>query len=224
MRTGRTVTKQLQFETHQHEILGVDLGEGPKRKELWIALVLIPAWVALLWLIIGAPTKANSLLFMAPPFLFLKYGVNENERNPRRMNFTQMILALRYSLTGHRPIVRAGARSASRSEYMPLSQRWNFAQIARAFRAKHLLNRRGEVDWDAVGEIPGLKLLLKILSKLSGGRISGQLPDGSVSTNFTQSSGKPIEFSPSAYLYSNEELIKVGQRMKNKQNKRKKSA
>lgn len=224
MRTGRTVTKQLKFETHQHELVGLDLGEGIKRKELWIALVVVPAWVALLWLLIGAPTKANSLLFMTPPFIFLKYGVAENERMPRRMNFTQMILAVRYSLIGHRPIVRAGARSASRDEYMPITERWNFPQIARALRMNFLLTKRGELDWDAVGNIPGVKPVLWILSKVSGGRISGELPDGQATTDFTKASGKPIEFSPSAYLYSNEELVKVGQRMKQKQDKRKKTS
>ena len=208
MRTGRTVTKQLKIETRQHELFGMDLGEGPRRKDLVLGLVIFPLWIAFMWLLIGAPSKASSLLYILPPAVFLKYGIAESESMPRRMNFTQWILAIRYGLTGHRPIVRAGARRASRSEYMPMSQRWNLATLARLFRADHLLDRRGQLDWLKVAEIPGLGFTAKYAGSTD-------------SKEFTKVSGKPIDFSPSAYLYSNEELVSVGQRMKQKQQKRK---
>lgn len=211
MRTGRTVTKQLRIETRQHELFGFDLGEGPRRKELVLGLIIVPAWIALMWLLFGAPSKFGSLFYLAPPFIFLKYGIAESESIPRRMNFTQWLLAIRYGLTGHRPIVRAGARRASRSEYMPLSQRWNVATLARLFRMNHLLNRRGEIDWNKVADIPGFSR-------------AAQYAETEGNRDFTRASGKPIEFSPAAYLYSNEELVNVGQRVKQKQNKRKKSA
>lgn len=209
MSTGRTVTKQLRIETRQHELLGFDMGEGVRRKDLILGLVIFPAWLVFLWLVLGAPTKATSLLYILPPMVFLKYGITESERMPRRMNFTQWILAIRYGLTGHRPIVRAGARRASRNEYMPLSKRWNMATMARLLRLEHLLDRRGEMDWHKVAEIPGLGFTSKYV-------------ESSQSTDYIRASGKPIDFSPAAYLYSNEELVNIGQRMKRKQEKRKK--
>lgn len=209
MRTGRTVTKQLKIETRQHELLGFDMGEGPRRKDLLLGLVIIPAWVAFMFLLIGAPSKGNMLLYMLPPVLFLKYGVSESEKNPRRMNFTQWILAIRYVLVGHRPIIRAGARKASKTEYIPWVQRSNLGKLANALGLKHLVKRNGELDWAEVSNIPGLGFTARYAQE-------------SGSTAYKQASGKPIEISPTPYLMGTDYLVGVGRRMQQKKSRKSK--
>jgi len=209
MRIGRTVTKQLKIETRQHEMLGLDLGEGPRRKDLILALVIIPAWVFFLFLLIGAPTKGNMLLYMLPPVLFLKYGVSESETNPRRMNFTQWILAIRYVLVGHRPIIRAGARRASKAEYIPWVQRSNLGKLASALGLNNLVRRNGELDWVEVSKIPGLGFTARYAQEAR-------------TTAYKQCSGKPIEITPTAYLMGTDYLVSVGHRMQHKKSKKSK--
>lgn len=203
MRTGRTVTKQLKIETRQHELLGFDMGEGPRRKDLLLGLFIIPTWAALIYLLIGAPTKVNLLLYILPPVLFLKYGVSESEKNPRRMNFTQWILTIRYVLVGHRPIIRVGARRASKSEYIPWAQRSNLGKLANTLGMKHLVKRNGELEWKEVSRIPGLGFTAKYSTDAD-------------TTAYKQASGKLIEISPTTYLIGTDYLVGVGQRVQQK--------
>lgn len=188
--TGRTVTKQLKIETRQHELMGLDLGEGPRRRDLLLALVVIPVWVAFVWLILGPPNKYTSLLYMAPPMLFLVYGIQEHSRNPRRMNITQWTLALRHGISGHKPLIRGGVRRPSRGEYLPAGDRWPLGRMASAAGARHLTNRDGSLDWDEVAQVPGLGWTRR-------------------HARTATTAQPPITISPKAYLYSTDALVDV---------------
>ena len=71
------------------------------------------------------PTKTTSTLWLLPPALLTFFGMRDAKRHGRRRRqVTEWVLAIRYALTGHYPIVRLGARRASRSERLPLGKRW----------------------------------------------------------------------------------------------------
>lgn len=205
--TGRTVTKQLKIETRQHELLGYDLGEGPRRRDLMLGLVIVPVWIGLMVLILGPPNKYTSLLYMAPPVLFLMYGIQENARNPRRMNITQWILTLRRGFTGHRPVIRGGARLARRAEYMPVSRRWPLRSIAVTLGAPNLVDHNGEVQWREVSQLAGLGWTRRYIDKEE--------------RDHTAPVGPPIRLAPITYLYSTDALVSVASREAAKKNARK---
>ena len=48
-RTGRTVSRQLHIESRQHELFGVDLGEGIPRKVLLIGAIAFVLWAGLVF-------------------------------------------------------------------------------------------------------------------------------------------------------------------------------
>ncbi|MEU2086527.1 hypothetical protein ABZ569_32230 [Streptomyces albus] len=124
MRTGHTFTRHWDLETKQHELLGVDLGEGVARRGLVLALVLLAAWTLPLLLIFGLPGVYTVSLYLSPPIVLAIYGAQRSGRTERRRNMTQWALRVRYLTLGHRPIVCGGRRAASRDEWIPLRDRW----------------------------------------------------------------------------------------------------
>lgn len=122
-RDGRTLTKHFQIETRQHDLFNIDLGEGIPRRMLVAGLVLVALWFAGMWALLGAPTSQSSTLYLLPPTLIVYFGFQEDPRQPRRRRITQWAIYTRYMVSGHRPIIRMGARSAYRSELVPVTQR-----------------------------------------------------------------------------------------------------
>lgn len=206
---ARVVTKQFKIETRQHELFGLDLGEGPRRRDLGLGLIIIPVWVGFMWLLLGPPEKYTMLLYMAPPVLMLMYGIQENSSNPRRMNATVWLLTLRYGLVGHRPIIRGGARPASRQEYISFTDRWPIHRIAPAVGMKHLVNTDGTLNWTEVANIPGLGWTARYATR-----------DHDRSK---RPSGPPVAMRPTVYLYSTEEIAAVAHRQKAKREKKTKA-
>lgn len=123
MAIGRTLTKHLNIEARQHEILGLDLGEGPKRSTMLIGLVAFVLWGVIALALTGPPTPDTLVVYMFPPAFIVGYGIQENPANPRRTRLTAWMLRLRYILTGHRPLIALGARTATRKETLPLGYR-----------------------------------------------------------------------------------------------------
>lgn len=48
MRVGRTLTHHFEIETRQYDLLGIDLGEGARRRMIIFGAVIIIVWIALL--------------------------------------------------------------------------------------------------------------------------------------------------------------------------------
>lgn len=123
MRVGHTFTRHFDLETRQHELFGMDLGEGPSRRVLVTGAVIYGVWVGGLFLVFGIPSKIFFTLYFAPPALITFYGAQRSRRNERRWNLTQWALAIRYLTVGHRPVINGGRRAADRSEWLPLRAR-----------------------------------------------------------------------------------------------------
>ncbi|MFJ6239541.1 hypothetical protein ACIQH0_36275 [Streptomyces griseus] len=124
MRTGHTYTDHFRLETRQHELLGLDLGEGIPRRVLVLALVLYVLWDGALLLLLGLPSKATATLYLLPPGLVVAYGARPSTRVPRRLALTGWAITARYLITGHRPVICGGRRAAYRSEWIGRRGRW----------------------------------------------------------------------------------------------------
>lgn len=126
-RTGRTVSRQLHIESRQHELFGVDLGEGIPRKVLLIGAIVFVLWAGLVFSVTRTFNQQMMFIYGFPPILFVQLGIQENPKNARRWRFTQLILRIRYAFRGHRPIIRFGRRAADRHEFLPVTERFGGA-------------------------------------------------------------------------------------------------
>jgi hypothetical protein len=130
-RVGRTLTSILTIKTRQHEMFGIELGEGPERKT-----ILLGALILGVWFIVSIPMTAvlglwanidiapiGFALVLAPPTVLLALGLRPQEAVPARIVLVSAVLRLRYVIAGHRPLIRLDARRASRSERIPLPAR-----------------------------------------------------------------------------------------------------
>lgn len=125
MRAGRVLTSHMEIEPRQHDLLGLDLGEGPKRKTLVFGLVSLVVWCALLAPFLGVPTRLTFSLYFLPPIIITIFGIRPSTRTRRRQTLTDWALSARYALLGHRPVIRLGQRRAGRGETLPLMTRWS---------------------------------------------------------------------------------------------------
>jgi len=105
----------MAFEPRQHELFGLDLGDGPPRRALLWGVLCFAVWWGLLWLITGGISSEWSLLWIAPPALFAVYGWRDG-RTPRRRLVTEWLLTVRWLRRGHVPLVSLGRHHTTRSE------------------------------------------------------------------------------------------------------------
>ncbi|MYT25949.1 hypothetical protein GTW69_37735 [Streptomyces sp. SID7760] len=124
MRVGHTYTRHLQLETKQHELLGMDLGEGVPRRALVLGLCLYLLWTPPLLLLFGLPSKVTFTVYFLPPLLTVVYGTQRSRTVDRRWNITRWSIGIRYLVLGHRPIINGGRRAATRSEWITRRARW----------------------------------------------------------------------------------------------------
>ncbi|MDO5878338.1 hypothetical protein MG599_24020 (plasmid) [Paenarthrobacter sp. SD-1] len=129
MRIGRNLTKDLQIDSKQHELLGFDMGEGVDRRTLVLGVIFAFAWVSLLLLVFGPPMPQTFIVYFMPPILLTVFGVQASTRQPRRRNLTQWILKLRQVTVAHRPIIRTGRRKATRQDHVPLGERFSWETV-----------------------------------------------------------------------------------------------
>ncbi|MFD8597721.1 hypothetical protein ACFV1L_22225 [Kitasatospora sp. NPDC059646] len=123
-RTGHTYTAHFDLNPRQHELLGVDLGEGLVRRALILAISLLVSWNGALLLLLGLPTVPTLTLYITPPLVATFYGSQRSTKNDRRYNFTVWALSLRYLTVGHRPVINGGRRAAHRTEWLGRRARW----------------------------------------------------------------------------------------------------
>lgn len=126
---GRTITKALTIEARQHELFGIDLGDGFRRREAALGaavfLATLPftfAIAKLLGFFDAAPQFAIPLM-AAPGLVIVIGGFRQSESNPRRMNLTVVAIGLRYLFVGHQPVVALEGRAPSQLERLTLWQR-----------------------------------------------------------------------------------------------------
>ncbi|HZO67857.1 MAG: hypothetical protein ACRDP9_01500 [Kribbellaceae bacterium] len=130
MRVGRTLTHHFEIETRQYDLLGIDLGEGARRRMIIFGAVIFATWVGLLVLIIGLPTKSSVSLYVVPPFVVTAFGWRPGKYHERRRRVTEWALWVRYALRAHRPVIGLGTRAADRSEYLRWSERVPLRRLA----------------------------------------------------------------------------------------------
>lgn len=133
MRVGRTYTKDLAIEPRQHDLLGLDLGEGPPRRLLGILALSCTVWWTLLGMMFGLPSQASVTWYLLPPVLLSWFGMQPSPQLGRRRRITQWLLMLRYPTIGAQPIIRLGARPADRPDRLPWRVRWG--QLTRGWTA-----------------------------------------------------------------------------------------
>ncbi|MGV0100853.1 hypothetical protein [Streptomyces californicus] len=124
MRTGHTYTDHFRLETRQHELLGIDLGEGVARRVLILGAACYVLWDGALLLLLGLPTRTSATLYLLPPGLLVAFGARPSTRVPRRIALTGWAISARYLVTGHRPLICGGRRAATRSEWIGRRGRW----------------------------------------------------------------------------------------------------
>lgn len=130
-RQGRNYTRDLTIEARQHSILGVDLGEGPPRRVIAFGLIVFPVWVILMWPIFGTPTPHTFIFYSLPPTLVTWFGMRPGTPKNRR-RITELVLALRYPLIGHQPIMKLGRTRPTAGELIPVAERWHFLTTVRS--------------------------------------------------------------------------------------------
>jgi len=136
MRVSRTLTHHFEIETRQYDLLGIDLGEGARRRMIIFGAVVVLAWVALLVPILGVPTQTTTSLYIVPPFVITAFGWRAGKYHERRRRVTEWALAVRYALRSHRPIIGLGARAADSSEYLPWRERVSTQKVANLAKAR----------------------------------------------------------------------------------------
>jgi hypothetical protein len=136
MRVGRTLTHHFEIETRQYDLLGIDLGEGARRRMIIFGAVIILLWIALLFPFIGVPKKPTVSLYVVPPFVITAFGWRPGKFHERRRRVTEWALAVRYALRAHRPIIGLGARAADKSEYLPWRERMSTRKVADLAKAR----------------------------------------------------------------------------------------
>lgn len=130
MRTGRILTGQMEVETRQHDMAGLDLGEGPPRRALIFGALALAVWCIALAPFLGVPNRYTFSLYFLPPILLTVIGMRVSGRTPRRRVLTDWALQIRYALLGHRTIVDVGRRRPTRYELPPLAERWRLITSA----------------------------------------------------------------------------------------------
>jgi hypothetical protein len=123
VRTGETLTQHFQIETRQHELFGLDLGDGVPRRSLVWGTTFLVTWSLLCFPILGMPTQGTFSLYFLPPMFAAYFAFQSSAAQSRRVNLTQWAIKVRYVLIGHRPIISLGARAATRIEYR--AGRWS---------------------------------------------------------------------------------------------------
>lgn len=138
-RTGRTVSRQLHIESRQHELFGVDLGEGIPRKVLLIGAAAFVLWAGLVFSVTKTFNQQMMFIYGFPPVMFVQLGIQESPTNARRWRLTQLILRIRYAVRAHRPVIRFGRRAADRHEFLPLTARFGgqLGQAIARIRPEH---------------------------------------------------------------------------------------
>ena len=132
MRISRTYTQHWDLETRQHELLGLDLGEGLPRTTLKYGAVIFPLWWGLWLLLLGFPPKPLVPLFLLPPLGLTYYGAKRSTAYWRRTNLLLWGVRLNFLNHGVRPVIGRGRIPPSKAGLRLRTQRLaeRFPQLA----------------------------------------------------------------------------------------------
>ncbi|WP_432951308.1 hypothetical protein ACQPXM_41170 (plasmid) [Kribbella sp. CA-253562] len=130
MRQGRTLTKHLNLETRQYDILGLDLNEGAPRRQVALTAVSFVIWCLLMAPIVGLPGRWEAAIYIVPPMVFAWFAWQKSPTHDgRRRRLTDWLLQLRYTVSGHRPVISLGSRQPTSAELIPLRERIAFDAV-----------------------------------------------------------------------------------------------
>lgn len=153
MRQGMTYTGYFnRLEPRQHEIFGVDLGQGISRRTLLLGVLIFTSWDGLLFLTVGFPSVKWLTLYMLPPMIVTVLGAQPSKRCDRRAVLATWVIGAHYQVWGHRPVICGGRVVAHRSEWIPRSARWerHAPALTRAFGSRLAGRLTGGADTEAV--------------------------------------------------------------------------
>ncbi|MEY9839510.1 hypothetical protein [Streptacidiphilus sp. EB103A] len=108
MRSARTYSRHWDIETRQHELLGLDLGEGIPRTTLKYGSVICAVWWGLWLLVLGFPPQPVVPLFLLPPVGLTYFGAKRSLTYWRRTNLLIWGVRLNYLQSGLRPVIGRG--------------------------------------------------------------------------------------------------------------------
>ncbi|MGW6865899.1 hypothetical protein [Streptomyces sp. NPDC054901] len=153
MRQGMTYTGYFsRLESRQHELLGVDLGQGVSRRTLLLGLITFTLWDSPLLLAFGIPSVQWLTIYLLPPVVLTVLGAQPSKGCDRRTVLAGWVIGAHYQIHGHRPVIRGGRVVADRSEWIPRPARW--ARVApaltRAVGAATAARLLGTAEADAV--------------------------------------------------------------------------
>ncbi|GLV88003.1 hypothetical protein Slala03_76920 [Streptomyces lavendulae subsp. lavendulae] len=166
MRVGTTYTRHFDLESRQHELLGLDLGEGTPRRALILGLVLYILWTGSLLALFGLPSQVTFTAYFLPPLMVAIFGTQRSRKSERRWNITYWSLSVRYLALGHRPIICGGRRAAARAEWIPRRARWGTK--GDAFRRESVRLRRAEEHTEDLEIVAGMPIRLAARPRLYG--------------------------------------------------------
>lgn len=124
MREGMTYTRHFMLEARQHELFGVDLGQGVSRRTMLLGALAFTLWDGIGLAVFGVPSLNWLTAYFLPPLLVTVLGAQPSKRCDRRTVLAGWVIAGQYQVSGHRPVVRGGRAVAHRSEWIPRRDRW----------------------------------------------------------------------------------------------------
>nr|WP_024127444.1 hypothetical protein [Streptomyces sp. F12]AHE40180.1 Hypothetical protein pFRL6_93 [Streptomyces sp. F12] len=108
MRTSHTFSRHWDLEMRQHELLGIDLGEGIPRTTLRYGAVIFPLWWGTWLMLFGLPPRPLFPLFLLPPLGLTYYGAKRSLIYWRRTNLLVWAVRAQYLLRGVAPLIGRG--------------------------------------------------------------------------------------------------------------------
>ncbi|MGW1976657.1 hypothetical protein [Streptomyces sp. NPDC001889] len=114
MRTSHTFSRHWDLETRQHELVGIDLGEGVPRTTLRYGAVIFPLWWGVWLMTAGFPPQPLFPLFLLPPLGLTFYGARRSTAYWRRTNLRVWAIRAQYLISGVQPVIARGRIPAPR--------------------------------------------------------------------------------------------------------------
>lgn len=108
MRESNTYSRHWDLETRQHELLGIDLGEGVRRTTLRYGALFIGTWWTGWLVLFGVPSPQTVPLFLIPPITLTHLGSKRSLTYWRRTNLLVWSVHVHYLVRGVRPVIGRG--------------------------------------------------------------------------------------------------------------------
>lgn len=144
MSEARIHTRSFEFPRKLYQIGPMGLKDGLEVDFLKIGGLFLLAWFAALTLLFGLPTQATFPLYVTIPVVIVYWGFTPDPKHARRRRLVAWMLAVRYALVGHIPIV-AGRRAGERGGVLTPRERIDVA----AWWRTRVLHKDDEHLWES---------------------------------------------------------------------------